>query len=43
MTVDPVDDCTFWYVNQYLRTNQIGSSIVWDTRIANFKVSACSR
>jgi hypothetical protein len=43
MTVDPVDDCTFWYVNQYLRTNQIGSSIVWDTRIANFKVSGCSR
>jgi len=41
MTVDPVDDCTFWYVNQYLASNQTGSPN-WNTRIANFKVSTCS-
>jgi hypothetical protein len=41
MTVDPVDDCTFWYVNEYFASNQTGSSINWNTRIANFKVSTC--
>lgn len=41
MTVDPVDDCTFWYVDQYLASNQTGSEIIWHTRIANFKVSTC--
>jgi hypothetical protein len=43
MTVDPVDDCTFWYVNQYFSTNQIGTEIIWNTKLANFKLSACSR
>jgi hypothetical protein len=41
MTVDPVDDCTFWYVNQYFSTNQVGNSINWDTRVAKFKLSTC--
>jgi len=41
MTVDPVDDCTFWYVNQYLASNQNGPPN-WNTRIANFKVSTCT-
>jgi hypothetical protein len=41
MTVDPVDDCTFWYVNEYFASNQTGSSINWNTRIANFRVSTC--
>jgi hypothetical protein len=41
MTVDPVDDCTFWYVNEYFVSNQTGSEISWNTRIANFKVSSC--
>jgi len=40
MTVDPVDDCTFWYVNQYLESNQT-TSPVWHTRIGKFKVSTC--
>ena len=30
MTVDPFDDCTFWYVNQYFLT--LGA---WSTRIAS--------
>jgi hypothetical protein len=36
MTVDPVDDCTFWYVNEYWPT-----TASWSTRIANFKVPGC--
>lgn len=36
MAVDPVDDCTFWYTNEYL--NSGGS---WQTRIATFKFSSC--
>jgi len=40
MTVDPVDDCTFWYVNEYFTTAQV-SALTWRTRIANFKLSTC--
>ncbi len=36
MTVDPADDCTFWYVNEYWPT--ISN---WATRIANFKIPGC--
>jgi hypothetical protein len=42
MTVDPVDGCTFWYVNQYYQTSEIGGSIDWDTRIGKFKLSTCN-
>jgi hypothetical protein len=38
MSVDPVDDCTFWYTNQYY--SQQGSKI-WSTRIASFKFPTC--
>jgi hypothetical protein len=41
MTVDPVDGCTFWYVNQYYKVSEVGTAIDWDTRIANFKLSTC--
>jgi hypothetical protein len=41
MTVDPVDDCTFWFVAQYFQQNQTGNQINWDTRIGNFKISTC--
>jgi hypothetical protein len=41
MSVDPVDNCTFWYVNEYFAQNQTGTEINWKTRIANFKVSTC--
>ncbi len=40
MTVDPVDDCTFWYVNEYFDTTQL-STPVWQTRISNFKLPTC--
>jgi hypothetical protein len=39
MTVDPVDDCTFWYTQEYLVTNGTWN---WNTRIANFKFPGCA-
>ncbi len=38
MTVDPVDDCTFWYTNEYLKTN---GTFNWSTQIASFKFPGC--
>lgn len=38
MTVDPTDDCTFWYVNQYY---QVSSARGWQTRIGNFRLPGC--
>jgi hypothetical protein len=38
LSVDPVDDCTFWYTNEYLRTT---GSFNWNTRIASFKFPGC--
>ena len=38
MQVDPVDDCTFWYTQEYIKTT---GSFDWATRIANFKFSNC--
>ena len=39
MTVDPVDDCTFWYTNEYLK---ISGTFNWSTRIASFKFPGCT-
>ncbi len=36
MTVDPVDDQTFWFTTEYYDTT---SSFNWRTRIANFKLA----
>ncbi len=38
MTVDPVDDCTFWYTTEYLKAS---GSFNWSTRIASFKFPGC--
>jgi hypothetical protein len=38
LQVDPVDDCTFWYTQEYEKTT---GSFNWATRIANFKFSNC--
>ena len=37
MTVDPVDDATFWYTQEYFSTT--GTQFNWRTRIASFKFS----
>ncbi|MFZ0417349.1 MAG: choice-of-anchor D domain-containing protein [Candidatus Sulfotelmatobacter sp.] len=42
MTVDPVDGCTFWYVNEYYPVAQTGTLINWHTRIANFQLPGCA-
>ena len=33
LSIDPSDDCTFWYTQEY-----IGGSSTWQTRIGNFNV-----
>jgi hypothetical protein len=38
LTVDPVDDCTFWFTTEYMKTT---GSFNWNTRIANFKFPGC--
>jgi hypothetical protein len=39
LTVDPVDDCTFWFTSEYYGTT---ASFNWRTRIGNFKFPGCS-
>jgi hypothetical protein len=42
ITVDPTDDCTFWYVNEYYTAaGQASSPAGWQTRIASFKLPGC--
>ena len=38
MTVDPSDDCTFWYVGEYLADN---GQFNWHTRVGHFKFPNC--
>lgn len=38
MSVDPSDDCTFWYVNEYLPSN---GAFNWHTRIGAFRLPGC--
>jgi hypothetical protein len=43
MNTDPVDDCTFWYVNEYYTlAGQLSSTAGWQTRIGSFKLPGCS-
>jgi hypothetical protein len=37
MVVDPTDDCTFWYVGEYMSSN----GPAWSTRIASMKFTSC--
>src|SRR5262245_17136211 len=39
MTLDPVDQCTFYYTNEYLKTN---GAFNWSTRIASFRFRSCT-
>ncbi len=38
MAVDPSDDCTFWYTQEYYSVSGI---INWNTRISSFKFNSC--
>jgi hypothetical protein len=43
MNIDPTDDCTFWYVNEYYTAaGQASSPAGWQTRIGSFKFPGCS-
>ena len=37
MNVDPADDCTFWYTNEYATSNG-----TWNTQVASFRFTACA-
>src|SRR5438046_679744 len=39
MTLDPIDQCTFYYTNEYLKTN---GGFNWSTRVAAFKFPSCA-
>lgn len=39
MTVDPVDNCTFWFTTEYLKAN---GTFNWNTRIASVKLAGCN-
>jgi hypothetical protein len=53
MNIDPVDDCTFWYVNEYYEVSGLplpvpppplpppGTTAPWQTRIASFRLPGC--
>ena len=39
ISIDPSDDCTFWYTNEYLPNN---GAFNWKTRIGSFKFANCT-
>src|SRR5437660_9083830 len=38
MTIDPIDQCTFYYTNEYLKTN---GAFNWSTRITSYRFPSC--
>ncbi len=38
VSIDPSNDCTFWYANEYIPTN---GSFNWHTRLNSFKFTGC--
>jgi subtilisin-like proprotein convertase family protein len=38
MNIDPLDDCTFWYTQEYIGAR---GSFNWRTRVGSFKFSTC--
>ena len=39
MNVDPSDECTFWYTQEYYAVN---SNVGWSTRVGSFKFPQCN-
>ena len=39
MAIDPSDDCTFWYAQEYMKTT--ASNANWSTRLIPFKFPSC--
>lgn len=43
LTVDPSDDCTFWFTSEYYTAaGQAASAVGWQTRIGSFKFAECT-
>lgn len=38
MSVDPVDQCTFWYTSEYMAAT---STFTWSTRVCSFTFASC--
>lgn len=38
MSIDPADDCTFWFAQEYIKTT---GSFLWNTRLNSFKFNRC--
>ncbi len=38
LAIDPVDDCTFWYTTEYLKSS---GTFNWSTRLGSFKIPTC--
>ncbi len=38
LSIDPSDDCTMWYTNEYLKAN---GTFNWSTWVSNFKFPSC--
>jgi len=39
MSIDAADDCTFWYVNEYIQTTTPSN---WSLRVASFRFPSCT-
>lgn len=43
LNVDPLDDCTFWYINEYYTAAGEAFSLAgWQTRIGSFRTPGCT-
>ena len=43
MTLDPTDDCTFWFTQEYYTAaGQAFSVVGWQTRVGSFKYATCT-
>jgi Big-like domain-containing protein len=40
MRIDPSDDCTFWYTQEYQATTQTAN---WNTRVGSFRFPSCGQ
>jgi hypothetical protein len=40
ISVDPADDCTFWYTSEYLASDVVVIG-TWSTRIGSFRFPGC--
>ncbi|HUZ47099.1 MAG TPA: hypothetical protein VMW54_10730 [Terriglobia bacterium] len=42
VSVDPTDDCTFWYTNEYVTPPVLSFNFLWQTVIGEFSFPDCS-